>query len=240
MPGAAQLVAEALVDEPPVLLRGSRGAGETGFIRAGHRLDLDGLREAARKGREWIAGLETRERERIGIPSLKVRYHPVHGYGIEVTRAHQSRVPPEYERKQTLANAERYTTPELREVEQNVLGANGRAAALEREIFEELRQAVVGFAPAMSRAAEAAAELDALAALAEVARRDGWVRPRVDESDVLEIRAGRHPVVEPLLARTGARLRAERHGARPRATDRSCCSPGRTCPARAPTCGRWR
>jgi DNA mismatch repair protein MutS len=200
---AAQLVAEALVDEPPVLLRGSRGAGETGFIRAGHRLELDALRDGVRKGRERIAGIETRERERTGIPSLKVRHHPVHGYGIEVTRAQQGRVPPDYERKQTLAQAERFTTPELREVEQMVAGANERAAALEREIFESVRQVVLELAPAMSAAADAAAELDALASLAEVARRDGWVRPTVDASDVLEIRAGRHPVVEPLLARSG-------------------------------------
>jgi DNA mismatch repair protein MutS len=200
---AAQLVAEALVDEPPVLLRGSRGAGETGFIRPGYRLELDALRDGARKGRELIAGLELRERERTGIPSLKVRYHPVHGYGIEVTRSQQDRVPGDYERKQTLANAERFTTAELREIEQSVLGAHDRAAGLEREIFEGVRQAVVELAPALSLAADAAAELDALASLAEVARRDGWVRPIVDASDVLEIRAGRHPVVEPLLARSG-------------------------------------
>ncbi len=204
VPAAAQFVAEALVDEPPVLLRGSRGAGETGFIRPGYRLELDALREGARKGREWIAGLEARERERVGISSLKLRFHPVHGYGIEVTRAQQGRVPADYERKQTLANAERFTTPELREMEQTVLGASERAAALEREIFESVRQAVLELAPDMSAAAEAAAELDALASLAEVARRDGWVRPVVDTSDVLEIRSGRHPVVEPLLARSGA------------------------------------
>ncbi len=203
VPAAAQLVAEALVDEPPVLLRGSRGAGETGFIRAGYRLELDALRDGARKGRELIAGLELRERERTGIPSLKVRYHPVHGYGIEVTRSQQDRVPGDYERKQTLANAERFTTAELREIEQSVLGAHDRAAGLEREIFEGVRQAVVELAPALSLAADAAAELDALASLAEVARRDGWVRPIVDTSDVLEIRAGRHPVVEPLLVRSG-------------------------------------
>jgi DNA mismatch repair protein MutS len=203
VPAAAQLVAEALVDDPPILLRGSRGAGETGFIRAGHRPELDALRDGARKGRELIAGLELRERERTGIPSLKVRYHPVHGYGIEVTRSQQGRVPGDYERKQTLANAERFTTAELREIEQSVLGAHDRAASLEREIFEGVRQAVVELTPALCIAADAAAELDALASLAEVARRDGWVRPLVDASEVLEIRAGRHPVVEPLLARSG-------------------------------------
>ena len=203
VPEAVRLVAEALVDEPPAMLRGSRGAGETGFIRAGHRPELDALRDGARKGREWIAGLEARERERTGIASLKVRFHPVHGYGIEVTRAQQGRVPAEYERKQTLATAERFTTPELRDVERTVLGANDRAAALEREIFEVLRQAVVELVPAIAAAADAAAELDAFASLAEVARRGGWVRPIVDTSGAIEIRGGRHPVIEPLLARDG-------------------------------------
>ncbi len=203
VPDAVHLIADALVDDPPVLLRGSRGAGETGFIRAGHRPELDALREGASKGREWIAGLEARERERTGIPGLKIRFHPVHGYGIEVTRAQQGRVPADYERRQTLANAERFTTAELREVEQSVRGASERAATLERELFEALRQAVLDLTAGICAAGDACARLDALASLAEVARRDGWTRPVVDESDVLEIRGGRHPVVEPLLARSG-------------------------------------
>jgi DNA mismatch repair protein MutS len=187
-----------------VIPRGSRGAGETGYIRAGFRPELDALRENARKGREWIAGLEVQERERTGVPNLRVRFHPVHGYSLEVTKTHLGRVPDDYERKQTLANAERFTTPELREMESKVLGANERAAALEREVFENVRQSVLEQASGIRAAAEAVASLDALQCLAEVARRDGWVRPVVEESDLLEIRAGRHPVVEPLLAaRTG-------------------------------------
>ncbi|GAG28446.1 unnamed protein product, partial [marine sediment metagenome] len=153
-----------------------------------------------RKGREWIAGLETRERERTGIPSLKVRFHPVHGYSLEVTKSNLDRVPGEYERKQTLANSERYTTPELREAEQKVLGAKDRAAQLERELFEAVRREILTHGAEIRSAAEAVAELDALASLAEVARRDGWVRPDVDDSLRLEIRSGRHPVVEPILA----------------------------------------
>jgi DNA mismatch repair protein MutS len=156
-----------------------------------------------RKGREWIAGLEARERERTGVANLKIRYHPVHGYAIEVTKANLDRVPADYERRQTLANAERYSTAELREVEQNVLGANERAAALEREIFGSLREAALERAEAIREAAEAVAELDATAALAEVARLDEWVRPEVDGSEVLAIRAGRHPVVAPILASLG-------------------------------------
>jgi len=201
---AWRLLEDALVDDPPALPRGSRGASETGFIRDGHRTELDALRDAARKGREWIAGLEARERERTGLASLKVRFHPVHGYGLEITKSNLGRVPADYERKQTLAGAERFTTPELREMEGRVLGAHERAAALERSLFEELRTALLDHGAAIRAAADAVAGADALQSLAEVARRDGWVRPTVDAGERLEIRAGRHPVVEAmLLARTG-------------------------------------
>ncbi len=200
---AATLLADALVDDPPAVPRGSRGAGETGYVREGFRPELDELRSAARKGREFIAGLEARERERTGISTLKVRFHPVHGYSLEVSKARLEQVPGEYERKQTLANSERFTTPELREAEQKVLGARDRAAQLEREIFENTRRETLEHAAAIRAAAEAVAELDALAALAEVARRDGWVRPRVDDALVLELSGARHPVVEPLLAARG-------------------------------------
>jgi DNA mismatch repair protein MutS len=203
VPEVATLLREALVDEPPALARGSRGANETGYIRSGFHSELDGMRDGVRKGREWIAGLEAQERTRTGIPNLKIRFHPVHGYAIEVTKANLDRTPGDYERKQTLANAERFTTPSLREVEQKVLGGTERAAALEREILERVRQSALEHAGAIGRAAEATAILDATAALAEVARRDGWVRPVVDDGERLEIRAGRHPVVEPLLVARG-------------------------------------
>jgi DNA mismatch repair protein MutS len=203
LPDVADLLREALIDDPPVIAKGSRGAGETGYIRDGFRSELDGLREAMVKGREWIAGLEASERKRSGISTLKIRFHPVHGYSIEVTKANLEHVPADYERKQTLANAERYTTPELREVEAKVLGAKDRAAALEREVFESVRRSVLEHAARIQAAADAVADLDAFAALAEVARRDGWSRPVVDLGDGLEIRAGRHPVVEPLLAAQG-------------------------------------
>jgi DNA mismatch repair protein MutS len=203
VPEALALLEESLVEEPAPLPRGSRGASETGYVREGYRAELDVLRESARKGREWIAGLETRERERTGISTLKARFHPVHGYSLEVTRPNLSRVPDEWERKQTLANAERFTTAELREVEQGVLGARDRAAALERELFESVRQQVLDHASAIRAAAEGVAELDALASLAEAAREDGWVRPQVDAGEGLEIRAGRHPVVDAALRRRG-------------------------------------
>jgi DNA mismatch repair protein MutS len=198
VPEAVRIVAEGIVDDPPALLRGSRGAGETGFIRPGFCPELDSLRDSARKGREWIAGLEEKERARTGISGLRVRYHPVHGYGIEITKSNLGRVPGEYERKQTLASAERFTTPELREMERSVVGAHERAAGLEREIFESVRQGLLEHASAIGAAAEAVAEIDALQALAEVARGDGWVRPEVVEDLRLQIRAGRHPVVETL------------------------------------------
>ncbi|MDJ0847415.1 MAG: DNA mismatch repair protein MutS [Myxococcota bacterium] len=200
VPQVAGPLREALVDDPPAVPRGSRGAGETGYVRDGFHSELDGLREAVRKGREWIAGLEAKERERTGIATLKIRFHPVHGYSMEVTKAHLARVPEDFERKQTLANAERFTTPELREVEGRVRGAGDRAAALEREIFEKVRRHALEFGAPIRAAAEAVGRLDALTSLAEVARLEAWVRPDVHEGESLEIRAGRHPVVEPLLA----------------------------------------
>jgi DNA mismatch repair protein MutS len=203
VPEVASLLREALVDDPPAVPRGSRGAGEIGSVRPGFHAELDGLREAVAKGREWIAGLEAAERRRTGIASLRIRFHPVHGYGIEVTKAQLGRVPADYERRQTLASAERFTTPELRRTEQSVLGARERAAALEREIAENVRRFALERAPAIAAAADAVAELDALASLAEVARQGAWVRPCVDASGALEIRGGRHPVVEELLAARG-------------------------------------
>ena len=203
VPEVASLLRDALVDAPPAVARGSRGANETGYVREGFHAELDGLREAVSKGREWIAGLEAAERERTGIANLRIRFHPVHGYAIEVTKAQLARIPTDYERKQTLASAERFTTPELRRTEQAVIGARERAAALEREIAESVRRHALEHAPAISAAADAVAELDALASLAEVARQGAWVRPQVDASGALEIRTGRHPVVEPLLASRG-------------------------------------
>ena len=204
LPELTGLLEEALIDDPPVIARGSRGANETGYIREGYRSDLDLLRESTHKGREWIAGLEAAERIRTGIATLKVRFHPVHGYSLEVGKAHLSKVPDDFERKQTLASVERYTTEALREVESKVMGANERAAKFEREIFESLREAVCQASDAIREAANRVATLDALSSLAEVARRNRWVRPEVDDSECLEIKGGRHPVVEAVLGRLGS------------------------------------
>ncbi|MED5262939.1 MAG: DNA mismatch repair protein MutS [Myxococcota bacterium] len=195
---------EALVEDPPVVHRGSRGAGETGYIRTGFRPELDELREGAAKGREWIANLEAQERERTGISALKARFHPVHGYSLEVPKTQQSKVPEYYERKQTLASVERFTTEGLREIESDVMGASERAASLEREIFEGLRREVVGEVDAVREVADRIGDLDALASLAHVARREAWVRPEVHAGESLEIRGGRHPVVESILRSRGA------------------------------------
>ena len=204
LPALAELLEAALIDEPPAIAKGSRGANETGYIREGYRSDLDALRESATKGREWIAGLEAEERERTGIATLKVRFHPVHGYSLEVGKAHLAKLPDDYERKQTLASVERFTTEALREVESKVMGANERAAKLEREIFESVRQAVCDEADAIREAADRVATLDALASLAEVARKRRWTRPTVDAGESLEIEGGRHPVVESVLGRQGS------------------------------------
>ena len=204
LPELEGLLEQALIDDPPAIARGSRGANETGYIREGYRSDLDALRESASKGREWIAGLEAEERERSGIAGLKVRFHPVHGYAFEVAKSQLAKVPDDYERKQTLANVERFSTERLREVESRVMGATERAAKLEREIFESLRVRVAQSSPEIREAADRVATLDAVASLAEVARRKRWVRPVVDESELLEIKAGRHPVIESVLGRRGA------------------------------------
>jgi DNA mismatch repair protein MutS len=192
----AKTLEAALVDEPPL------SPHEGGLIREAYSPALAELREEVRQARTWIAGLETRERERTGIPTLRVRFNRVFGYGIEVSKSHTRLVPAEYVRRQTLVGAERYVTPELREQEGKVLGAEGRRNRLEFDLFDELRRGVAAEADRLLRTSRALALLDVLAGFAHVARERGYVRPRVDDSPALEIRAGRHPVLE--LATGGA------------------------------------
>ncbi|MBI4636263.1 MAG: DNA mismatch repair protein MutS [Candidatus Rokubacteria bacterium] len=184
------LLAEALVDEPPPTL------SEGGFIRESWSEPLAAIGRDAREARQWIVGLEARERARTGIPSLRVRFNRVFGYGIEVTNAHAARVPAEYIRRQTLAGAERYVTTELKEYEAKVLGAEERRRRLEYELFEEVRRRVAERAPELLATARALARLDVLAALAEVAHLRGHTRPIVDGGEALAIVDGRHPVLE--------------------------------------------
>jgi DNA mismatch repair protein MutS len=172
-----------------------------GVIRAGFCAELDELRTVRDGAVEWIARLQARERERTGIASLKVGFNRVFGYYLEITRTHSEKVPSDYHRKQTLANAERYYTPELKEWEEKVLGAEERIAALEARLFAELRATVAQALPRIQRVAERVAAADVLAALAEVARRRDFCRPEVDDGYALEIRGGRHPVVETMMPR---------------------------------------
>ncbi|HKA90121.1 MAG TPA: DNA mismatch repair protein MutS, partial [Haliangiales bacterium] len=189
---AAADIAAALVDEPPLSSR------EGGLVRKGYSAEVDELRRLADGGKDEILAIEARERERTGIASLKVRFNRVFGYYLEITRANLRAVPADYIRKQTLANAERFITPELADLEAKVLHAEDRLLALEADIFEALRRRTAERAPAILRAAAWAALLDACAALAETAHRSSWVRPLVTDNDVIEIEDGRHPVVAEL------------------------------------------
>jgi DNA mismatch repair protein MutS len=184
----------ALADDPPATIR------EGGLLRDGWSADLDGLRSIRRDGRAYLASVETRERARTGIASLKVRYNKVFGYYIEVSHANRGLVPSDYERKQTLVGAERYVTPELKEYEAKVVTAQERIEALEYEQFTALRAEVASAAARLRTTAGALATLDALASFAETAAAHGYVRPRVDGSTRLRISGGRHPVVERLLS----------------------------------------
>ena len=189
-----ETIREALVDEPPLAIK------EGGVIREGWSEDLDRLRVRARSGQQWIADLQTRERERTGIAKLRVGYNRVFGYYIEVSKANRSHVPADYERRQTLVNAERYVTAELKEQESEILGSDENAKSLEYELFVELRARLAASGGPIRRAARALAALDVLATFAEIARREGWVRPEVHDGDPIRIVAGRHPVVEASLA----------------------------------------
>ena len=188
-------LARALVDRPPAQ------ATDGDAIRGGYDRELDELKDARDGGKQYIAGLQARERERTGIASLKVGYNRVFGYYLEVTNPHRDRVPADYERRQTLTGAERYVTPELKAYEAKVLGAEERIAVREAELVDALRARV---AAAISRAQETAgalARLDVWGALAELANRDGYVRPEVNAGLVIDLEGSRHPVVERMMAR---------------------------------------
>ncbi|MGV8078943.1 MAG: DNA mismatch repair protein MutS [Syntrophales bacterium] len=185
-----ELIGRAIVDDPPFTVR------EGGIIREGYDADLDGLIALSRDGKRGIAALEETERRKTGISTLKVGYNSVFGYYIEVTKANADRVPPEYVRKQTLVNAERYINQELKEYEHSVLHAEDRRREREYELFAAVRDEAARQVRRIQATASALADLDALASLAEVAQRNGFSRPEVDDGDVIDIRDGRHPVVE--------------------------------------------
>ena len=186
-------IAAAICDEPPFSVR------EGGFIRDGYDPEVDRLRHILKGGKGIMAEMEAKEKERTGIRTLKIGYNKVFGYYIEVSNSFKDQVPETYIRKQTLVNGERYITQELKDLEHQILTASERVVALEYELFSRLRETVAAAAQRIQRTAAAVAELDALVSFAVVAVRNRYCRPEVDESGVIEIREGRHPVVEKVL-----------------------------------------
>jgi DNA mismatch repair protein MutS len=204
LPDVTNLILEAIADEPPLSI------ADGGTIRAGFHAELDELRDLSLNGRQYIAQIEARERQRTGIQSLKVRFNNVFGYYIEITKANQHLAPADYERKQTLANAERFTTPELKDYEGKVLDAEEKILVLEKDLFAEVRRSAAAQAQRIRASAAAIAELDVTASLAQVAAENRYQRPTFPEDGdlrgVMEIRAGRHPVIERLAEQDAARF----------------------------------
>jgi len=192
-PDLVDLISRAIVDDPPLAVK------EGGMIRDSFDAALDELRDATRGGKDWIAKLQQQEIEHTGITSLKVRFNSVFGYYIEVTKSNLDKVPPHYVRKQTVANGERYITPELKEMEGKILGAEERSVKLEYELFQRVREEVLGQLPKIQQTAAALAQLDVLASFAETARLHNYCRPQVADEGVIQIHDGRHPVLEQSL-----------------------------------------
>ncbi len=186
----AKMIGNAIVEEPPVSVR------EGGMIKSGFSEELDELRDISSNSKQWIAAFQQKEKDRTGIKSLKIGYNKVFGYYIEVTNANSSQVPDDYIRKQTMANAERFFTPELKEKESLILTANDKAVALEYEIFTEITETLSAHSKELQETAERIGVLDVLADLAEVAENNNYTRPQLTEDCKILIRDGRHPVVE--------------------------------------------
>ena len=187
------LVGRAIQEEPPLAMK------EGGIIKDGYNEEVDRLRKAKSEGKNWLADLETREREKTGIKNLRIRYNKVFGYYLEFTNSFKDLVPDYYTRKQTLANAERYIIPELKELEDTILGAEDKLCALEYELYCEVRNTIAAELTRIQRTAKAVAKLDVIASLALVAERNNYVRPKINEKGVIDIRDGRHPVVEKMI-----------------------------------------
>jgi len=192
-PEAHAAIVAAIVDEPPLTI------ADGGVIRPGFNSGLDEFRDLMRGGRQWMAAYQQKEIERTGISNLKIGFNKVFGYYLEVTASHSAKVPDEYIRKQTLKNQERYITPELKEYEEKVLRAEDRAKSLEQELFATLREQVATFVPLLLRTADSMAEIDVLAALSTLAANAGYCRPLLTAEPILDIRDGRHPVLDRLL-----------------------------------------
>ncbi len=193
LPGIRDLIDSAISDEPPININ------DGGVIRGSYNPELDELRSISSSAKQIIASLEEQERKRSGISNLKIRFNSVFGYYIEVSKGNVSKVPEDYERRQTLANAERYSTPTLKELEQKVLGADDRIVRLEHELFTDVRTQVTAETRNLQSTARAFATLDALCSLAEAAARRNYVAPTLHDGDEIEIKNGRHPIVEAFL-----------------------------------------
>ena len=188
------LIENAIEDEPPIAIK------EGGIIRTGFDETIDNLRNAKTEGKDWLAKLEEDDRERTGIKNLKIRYNKVFGYYYEVTNSYKNLVPDDYIRKQTLANAERYTNARLKELEDTILNAEDKLFTLEYDLFCQIRDAIAGEMERIQKTAKAVAKLDVLASLAVVAERNHFIRPQINEKGTIDIKAGRHPVVEQMLS----------------------------------------
>lgn len=187
------LIGSAIEEDPPFSIR------EGGFIKEGFDEDIDRLRSAKQDGKKWLAALEEEDRERTGIKNLKIKYNKVFGYYFEVTNSYSGLVPEDYIRKQTLANAERYTTPRLKELEDTILNAEDKLNTLEYDLFCQIRDAIALEIDRIQRTAKAIAKLDVFCSLSLVAERNGYVRPKINEKGVIDIKDGRHPVVERMI-----------------------------------------
>ena len=188
-----ELIGKSIVEEPPLSIR------EGGIIKEGFDEQIDALRRAKTEGKTWLAQLEEADRERTGIKNLRIKYNKVFGYYFEVTNSYRNLVPEDYTRKQTLANAERYTTPRLKELEDMILNAEDKLCTLEYDAFCHIREIIAGEIERIQRTAKAVARLDVFASLSLVAERSQYVRPTLNEKGVIDIRDGRHPVVEQMI-----------------------------------------
>lgn len=188
-----QLIESAILEEPPISIR------EGGILKEGYDEEIDKLRQAKTEGKTWLMELEAKEREKTGIKNLRIKYNKVFGYYLEVTNSYQSLVPDYYTRKQTLANAERYITAELKELEDIILGAEDKLVALEYEMFREIRDKIANEVLRIQKTAKAVAGIDVFAALALVAERNNYCRPSINENGTIDIKNGRHPVVEQMI-----------------------------------------
>ena len=200
VPAASRAIIDAISDSPPFAI------GDSPTIRAGYDTELDELRDLSQNGRQFIAQIELRERQRTGIASLKVRFNNVFGYYIEISKANLHLTPADYERKQTLVNAERFTTPELKEYERKVLAAEEKILEIEKRIFSEVRQKAADHAQAIRATGAAVAELDVSSALAQVAAENRYSRPQFSSTGEMRIAAGRHPVIEKIVGEEAGRF----------------------------------